>query len=48
MIVENVTETQEEFLAYVREILLPDLIAAGYEGTSSDIKRLLEIAEGAQ
>ena len=45
---ENVTETQAEFLAYIREILVPDLIEAGYGGTSNDIKRLLQIAERAQ
>lgn len=45
---DNVTETQAEFLEYIREILIPDLIEAGYTGTSSDIKRLLEIAEGAK
>lgn len=45
---KNVTETQAEFLAYIREILVPDLVAAGYAGTSNDIKRLLQIAEGAQ
>ena len=44
----NVTETQAEFLAYIREILLPDIIEAGYSGTSNDIKRLLQIAERAQ
>lgn len=45
---ENATETRAEFLAYIREILIPDLIESGYNGTADDIKRLLTIAEGAQ
>ena len=39
-------QNKTDFLEYIRDILLPDLIEAESMGMAEDVGRLLDIAEG--
>ena len=39
-------QTKADFLEYIRDILLPDLVEAESMGMGEDVGRILDIAEG--
>jgi hypothetical protein len=39
-------QNKADFLEYIRDILLPDLVEAESMGMAEDVGRLLDIAEG--